>query len=67
MRCKQINCEHKAMQLIGKCNGCNVIFCHIHRYPEEHKCLLTNKKEDELKRLSDKLHSEATKKVKINF
>jgi predicted nucleic acid binding AN1-type Zn finger protein len=66
MKCNIKDCTNKALKLIGKCNGCNMIFCHVHRYENAHLCLkLIEKKEIELKKLSDKLLGEAVQQNKI--
>jgi predicted nucleic acid binding AN1-type Zn finger protein len=55
------------MKFIGLCKECEKVFCHLHRYQESHNCSkLREKKELELKRLSDKLFNESTKRIKIN-
>jgi predicted nucleic acid binding AN1-type Zn finger protein len=65
-KCEDYTCKYKVMKFIGQCKGCEKVFCHLHRYPESHFCIkLKEKQQIELKRLSDKLFDEATKKPKV--
>ena len=67
-KCESHSCKYKVMKFIGKCNSCEKVFCHIHRYPEMHFCIkLREKQKIDLQRLSDKLHKEAKDAKNVKY
>jgi len=57
-------CLKKLIIMEFKCK-CNNIFCHIHRYPEEHNCTYDHK-EDGKRKLKNELDNTIVKRQKLD-